>query len=127
MSRREIAGITGVILALVLGFVIDGQNGLIKVAIALVAALVLYLVGAGTVRGFAGIPPTNVPDEEDLEQVDYAFRCGVCGAIVHMTLAPTGEAPNAPRHCREPMDPVPVGGVGEENPWWIRETEDSEG
>ncbi|MCB0973968.1 MAG: hypothetical protein KDB86_05345 [Actinobacteria bacterium] len=124
MSRREIGGVAAVVIVLILGMVIDGRDGLMKVGIALAAALVLYLIGANTVAGFAGIPPTNNPDEEDLEMVDYGFRCGVCGAIVHMTLAPTGEVPNAPRHCREPMDPLVTSGDGsDDDPWWMRESE----
>ena len=76
----------------------------VKVALALAAALVLYLVGAGAVRSFAGAPPRNDP-ESDLHPVSIRYRCSVCGAEVTMTASPSDHAV-APRHCMEEMETV---------------------
>jgi hypothetical protein len=77
---------------------------LLRIAIAVAAAVVLYLVGAGIVRYIASAePPSAEPDLESLEDVDRRYRCVVCGAQVVLYAAPGGEAPEAPRHCREPM------------------------
>jgi hypothetical protein len=81
---------------------------LLRILIALVAAVVLYLIGAAMVRNFARTPPP--PDEPDvtvLEDVDYRYRCIVCGAQAVVYAAPEGELPDPPRHCREPMALVP--------------------
>jgi hypothetical protein len=45
-----------------------------------------------------------------LRAVNYRYRCTVCGTEVTMTSAPDGEAPDAPRHCREDMSLVVEGG-----------------
>ena len=81
---------------------------LLRIVIALVAAVVLYLIGAALVRNFANAePPPDEPDVARLEDVDYRFRCIVCGAQAVVYAAPEGELPDAPRHCREPMALVP--------------------
>ena len=82
---------------------------IVRVAIALAAALLIYLVGAGTLKKFK-IAPEAEPDPEQVVAVDARFRCTVCGAEVTMTAAQAGEEPEAPRHCREDM--VRVGPVG---------------
>jgi hypothetical protein len=82
---------------------------IVRVAVAAVAALVIYLVGAGALRKFK-IPPEAEPDPERVVPVDVRYRCTVCGAEVTMTAAQAGDDPEAPRHCREDM--VRVGPVG---------------
>ena len=82
---------------------------LVRVAIAVPAGLLIYLVGASTLRKFK-IAPDAEPDPEDVVPVDVRFRCTVCGAEVTMTAAQAGEEPDAPRHCREDM--VRVGPIG---------------
>jgi len=77
-------------------------------AAALVAALAIYLVGAGILRKFK-IAPDSEPDPSQVVPVDARFRCIVCGAEVTMTAAQEGQDPEAPRHCREDM--VPIGPV----------------
>ena len=86
---------------------------IVRVVIALVAAVVLYLVGAATIRNFATAePPPSEPDLAMLEDVDYRYTCIVCGAQVVLYAAPGGEVPEAPRHCREPMAlQTPIEGV----------------
>lgn len=77
-----------------------------RIAIAVVAMLVIYLIGASVVRKFK-VEPDEEVDPEDVVPVDLRFRCIVCGAEVVMTSAQAGEEPDAPRHCREDMIPVP--------------------
>jgi hypothetical protein len=81
---------------------------ILRIVIAFGAALVLYLIGASIVRNFAKAePPPDEPDVSILEDVDYRYRCIVCGAQAVVYSAPEGELPDAPRHCREPMVLVP--------------------
>lgn len=76
----------------------------LRFLIALAGAVVLYLIGAAMVRNFNSMPPPEQePDPENLADVDYRFRCIVCGAEVVMYAAPKDEVPEPPRHCREPM------------------------
>jgi hypothetical protein len=74
-----------------------------KVFAAVVAAVLIYLWGARSVAGFAKSEPPPDPSEVELEDVDYNYRCIVCGARLVLYSAPEGEMPEAPRHCREPM------------------------
>jgi hypothetical protein len=82
---------------------------LVRLALALSAAVVIYLVGASIIRKFA-VPPPEEPDPDDLRPVDLEFRCAVCGARVTMTRANRDADVEAPRHCREDM--VAVTGDG---------------
>jgi hypothetical protein len=76
---------------------------LLRVAGALAAAVVLYLIGAGLERNFAQGEPPPDPSEVPLADVDYRYTCVVCGAQAVLYAAPEGEVPDPPRHCREPM------------------------
>jgi hypothetical protein len=76
---------------------------IVRLVVALGAAVVLYLIGAALVRNFNTEPPPDEPDTSTLEDVDYRFRCVVCGAQIVMYSAQGGELPDPPRHCREPM------------------------
>jgi hypothetical protein len=76
---------------------------LLKLALAIIAMLVLYLVGASMVRNLAH---ANVEGDDEplaLADVDFRFRCVVCGAEVVMYAAPDDEVPQPPRHCAERM------------------------
>jgi hypothetical protein len=77
----------------------------LKVIAALAAAVVLYLIAARMIRNFNSEPPPE-PGTVPLEDVDYRYRCIVCGAQAVLYAAPEGEPPEAPRHCREPMSLV---------------------
>ncbi|MFN8015919.1 MAG: hypothetical protein U0R17_04855 [Acidimicrobiia bacterium] len=70
--------------------------------VAILIGLVVYVTLAGALRKFWVAPPAE-PDPENIAPVDFHYRCTVCGAEVNMTMAPTGEVPDAPRHCREDM------------------------
>lgn len=76
---------------------------LFSVLIGLALGVLFYIGFAGVLRKFWLAPPTE-PDPENIIPVDLHFRCGVCGAEVTMTMAPNGEVPDAPRHCREDMN-----------------------
>jgi len=77
---------------------------IVRFVVALGAAVVLYLIGAALVRNFSSMElPDNEPDPANLEDVDYRYRCIVCGAQLVLYSAQSGDVPDAPRHCREPM------------------------
>ncbi|HUF85113.1 MAG TPA: hypothetical protein VMQ81_11035 [Acidimicrobiia bacterium] len=73
----------------------------LRIVVAVVAAVVIYVVGAAILRKFKIAPPEE-PDPAQLRPVDARFRCSVCGAEVTMTVSASDE-PEAPRHCREDM------------------------
>lgn len=66
---------------------------------------VIWRVTMSTLRMLATPPPEIDPD--DIIDTLQKFRCSVCGTEVTMTVANIVEQ-NAPRHCREDMDEVPV-------------------
>ena len=72
----------------------------LRIAIGVAVAVIVYVIGASMLRKFHLAPPAE-PDPEDIKPVDLHFRCIVCGAEVTMTAAQ--EDPEAPRHCREDM------------------------
>jgi hypothetical protein len=82
---------------------IDVLWWVLKIGVALFAAVVLYLIGARMVGNFSKSDPPPDPSEMPLEDVDYRYRCIVCGAQAVLYAAPEGEMPDPPRHCREPM------------------------
>ena len=79
---------------------------ILKVGIAVFAAVVIYLIAARSIANYSKGDPPPDPSEAELEDVDYRYQCIVCGAQVVLYAAPEGEQPAAPRHCREPMQPV---------------------
>jgi hypothetical protein len=74
----------------------------LRVAIALVAIVAIYVIGAATLAKFKIAPPAE-PDPDRVVPVDLKFRCMVCGAEVVMTAAQADAEIDAPRHCREDM------------------------
>ncbi len=76
---------------------------ILKIGLALGAAVVIYFIGARFVANFSNSEPPPDPAETPLEDVDYRYQCIVCGAQAVLYAAPEGEVPEAPRHCREPM------------------------
>jgi hypothetical protein len=74
----------------------------LRVALAVTAALAIYVVGASIIAKFK-VPPESEPDPADLEPVDARFECVVCGTRVTMTASQRGGELEAPRHCREDM------------------------
>ncbi len=76
---------------------------IVKIGIALAAAVLIYFIGARFVANFSNSEPPPDPADAELEDVDYRYQCIVCGAQAVLYAAPEGEVPEAPRHCREPM------------------------
>jgi hypothetical protein len=76
----------------------------IRVAVAVVAVVLIYVIGAGMLAKFKIAPPAE-PDPDLVIPVDLRFRCIVCGAEVVMTSAQADQI-EAPRHCREDMVPI---------------------
>ena len=78
---------------------------ILKLIVAIAAALTMYLIGTSIVRMFTHVPPAK-PDQFVLRDVNYRYRCTICGTEVTMTSTPEGEIPDSPRHCREDMNLV---------------------
>jgi hypothetical protein len=74
----------------------------VRVAVALLAVVGIYVVGAAILSKFKIAPPAE-PDPDQVVPVDLKFRCVVCGAEVVMTAAQADTDIEAPRHCREDM------------------------
>lgn len=80
----------------------------IRILIAVVVALTLYLISVKIVRIMLAPAPPDEPDLSKLRPVDHRYRCMVCGTEVTMTASPEAEAPDPPRHCREDMHPLGI-------------------
>jgi hypothetical protein len=78
----------------------------LRVVIAVFAAITIYLLGAKSIANFSRGDPPPDPSERELEDVDYRYQCIVCGAQLVLFAAPEGEVPDPPRHCREQMSLV---------------------
>jgi hypothetical protein len=76
---------------------------LLKLAIAVAAAWVIWKLGTAVLGSFAR--PVHTPEPGELRKVNLRYRCAICGAEVRMTSAPD-ELPDPPRHCLEDMDLV---------------------
>jgi hypothetical protein len=74
----------------------------LRVAIAIVAIVGIYVIGAAVLAKFKVAPPAE-PDPDLVVPVDLEFRCVVCGAEVVMTAAQADVDIEPPRHCREDM------------------------
>ena len=77
----------------------------LRIGVGVTLAVFVYAVIASVLAKFK-IAPDEEVDPEAVVPVNLEFRCIVCGAEVTMTAAQDGEAPDAPRHCREDMIPV---------------------
>jgi hypothetical protein len=77
---------------------------LIRLAIAIAAAWIVWRAGRMVLRGFAqpALPP---PELGTLRKVNLRYRCEICGTEVKMTMA-TEELPPPPRHCLDEMQLV---------------------
>lgn len=74
---------------------------LVKVAVAVLVALLILRLGFSVLRMFAQ-PVPEPPPPGELRKVKITYRCDVCGTEVRMTMA-NDEVPEAPRHCQEDM------------------------
>jgi hypothetical protein len=75
----------------------------VRIIIAAVAAVLLYLAAVKVIRGLMRPAPPDEPDLSTLRPVDLHYRCMVCGAGVTMTATPGEDDPDPPRHCKEDM------------------------
>lgn len=76
----------------------------LKIFIAIAAAVIIFRVGAAMIRSMSSTPPEPPPPGE-LRKVKLIYRCSLCGAELRMTKA-NDEVPEAPRHCMEDMELV---------------------
>ncbi len=74
----------------------------LRLALALVAALVIMRVGVAMLAGFTR-PTPEPPPAGELRKVKLVYKCSVCGTEVRMTAA-VNEDPEPPRHCMDEMD-----------------------
>ena len=86
--------------------VLAGLSGAdaLRIALAVLAAIVLLKVGMSVLGGFAR-PVPEPPDPGELRKVRLTYRCSICATEVRMTMA-NDEVPEPPRHCMEDMDLV---------------------
>jgi hypothetical protein len=77
---------------------------LFQIAIAVAMGVGILLAGRWAIRLLA-TPGHEDADPDDVIEVDAPFLCTVCGLRLNVTHA-QGEDMNAPRHCREEMEPV---------------------
>ena len=77
---------------------------IIKVAISLIAFLILFRVGLSVLRGLA-TPIPEPPPPGELRKVNLCYRCSLCGTEARITIA-TEEHPDPPRHCMDDMELV---------------------
>jgi hypothetical protein len=76
----------------------------LKLAIAVVAALLIWRVGTLFLGGLAR-PIPEPPPPGELRKVKLVYRCAICGTELRMTAA-NDAVPEAPRHCQDDMDLV---------------------
>ena len=79
----------------------------VQVALAVAMGLVILFLGRWGIRLLATPAPEEV-DPDDVIDVVAPFICTVCGLRLTVTHA-QGEDVDAPRHCREEMEPATVG------------------
>ena len=83
------------------------MSGLIQAGIAIAMGLAILLAGRWAVRLLATPGPEDI-DPDEVVEVEASFRCTVCGMRLTVTHA-QGTEVEAPRHCREEMEPVAIG------------------
>ena len=77
---------------------------MLRIAIAIVAALVLLRIGVAVIRAFAAPVPAP-PPEGELRKLKRLYRCGICGLEMR-TVQAASDDPEPPRHCMDDMDLV---------------------
>lgn len=71
-----------------------------RVFLAVILGLAIFLVGMAFVRGIARMKPKETIEPEDVAELDVFFVCGECGT--EFRVEKLGEL-QVPRHCGEPM------------------------
>ena len=75
---------------------------ILKILVAIAAAIVLLRMGLAVLRTLA-TPLPEPPPVGELRKVKLQYRCSLCGTEVRMTVA-TDESPDPPRHCMDDME-----------------------
>lgn len=81
-----------------------GSVTILRILIAIGAALLILRVGFSMLRGLAR-PLPEPPPEGELRRVNLRYRCSVCATEIRMVKS-TAEDPIAPRHCMDEMELV---------------------
>lgn len=71
-----------------------------RVSLAILLGLVIFLVGTAVLRAIARMRPKETIEPEDVGDLDVFFVCGECGT--EFRVEKVGEL-QIPRHCGEPM------------------------
>lgn len=102
MNRNRVLGVV-LVGATVLAVTLGGYPWMPTIIAALVS-YALFRMGFAVIGTFAR-PVPEPPPPGELRRVRLRYRCSLCGTEVRMTVA-NDEAPAAPRHCMEDMEPM---------------------
>lgn len=83
------------------------MSQVVQVAVAVAMGLGILFIGRWGIRLLATPTPEEI-DPDDVIDVEAPFICTVCGLRLTVTHA-QGEDVEAPRHCREEMEPATFG------------------
>jgi hypothetical protein len=72
----------------------------VRVLVAVLLGLAIFLIGMAAVRAVARMRPKESIEPEDVIELDVFFVCGECGT--EFRVEKLGEL-QVPRHCGEPM------------------------
>ena len=75
---------------------------ILKLAIAVMAGLLIWKLGTMMLGGLAR-PVPEPPPSGELRKVKLLYRCSICGTELRMTAA-NDQVPDPPRHCQDDMD-----------------------
>ena len=80
----------------------DRDMIVLKLAIAVMAGLLIWKLGTMMLGGLAR-PVPEPPPPGELRKVKLLYRCSICGTELRMTAA-NDQVPDPPRHCQDDMD-----------------------
>ena len=80
----------------------DGDMIVVKLAVAVMAGLLIWRLGTMMLGGLAR-PVPEPPPPGELRKVKLLYRCSICGTELRMTAA-NDQVPDPPRHCQDDMD-----------------------
>jgi hypothetical protein len=80
------------------------MGDLLNIALAVLAAVVIFRMGFAMLRGLAR-PVPEPPPPGELRRIRLHYRCPVCGMELRVDRA-NEQLPPPPRHCQEEMDLV---------------------
>ncbi len=74
---------------------------MVQLVVAIILGVAIFATALWMIR-LLSIPAPSEPDPEDVHDVEFDFKCTVCGLRLTVTAAQDGEIA-APKHCREEM------------------------